>query len=163
MTENASIEKSTTRAKYLVFDPGVLTKICNKCGTEKVLTDFHYNKRSKDNRLNQCKKCVNKKNQEYKLKAKQDKTAWRRSQYSTELRKYGLTIEQYEELLDKQHGICAICDCEPFFKKLSIDHNHITGKVRGLICNNCNIMLGNAFDDPTILIAAADYLKERNE
>jgi hypothetical protein len=62
------------------------------------------------------------------------------------LRLYGLTVEGYDELEKKQSGLCALCDrpeamaCRKF--KLSVDHDHETGRVRGLLCNACNVGLG---------------------
>jgi Autographiviridae endonuclease VII len=76
-------------------------------------------------------------------------------------RKFGIEPEQYDAMLAAQGGHCAICPAtEPggrdrFFH---IDHDHKTGKVRGLLCRNHNLMLGYASDDPSILKAGIDYL-----
>ena len=58
-------------------------------------------------------------------------------------RKYNLTIEQYDQMLQTQAGVCAICEqpCSTG-RRLSVDHDHITGKIRGLLCTKCNIRLG---------------------
>jgi DNA-directed RNA polymerase subunit RPC12/RpoP len=59
--------------------------------------------------------------------------------------KYGIDLKQYEEMLLDQNGLCAICDRPPpnsYKKRLSVDHNHETGEVRGLLCTRCNSMLG---------------------
>src|SRR6266853_1569057 len=60
--------------------------------------------------------------------------------------RYGLTVQQYENLLIKQQGRCAIClkECSNHGKKLNVDHNHRTNKIRGLLCHRCNVMLGLA-------------------
>lgn len=60
------------------------------------------------------------------------------------LKKYGLTEESYQVLLESQNGVCAICKsvCSRS-KGLSVDHSHETGKVRGLLCSACNLALGN--------------------
>lgn len=59
------------------------------------------------------------------------------------LRKYGLTIEKYKELLDSQAGGCAICGAPPTTERtLDVDHDHTTGAVRGLLCNRHNVVLG---------------------
>jgi hypothetical protein len=77
------------------------------------------------------------------------------------MRVYGITAEQYYEILDHQGGGCAICDRVLRSKKYSVDHNHKTGEVRGLLCNPCNNrILGSAKDDPSILRRAADYLEK---
>ena len=82
--------------------------------------------------------------------------------------KYGITVEEYEILYDKQNGVCAICGqvesriIRGTLCKLSVDHDHETGKVRGLLCQNCNNMLGHAKDNPEILQKAVKYLEENN-
>lgn len=56
-------------------------------------------------------------------------------------RKYGITVEEYDYLLLEQEGRCCICDREGKKKQLSVDHNHKTGRVRGLVCTRCNFSL----------------------
>ena len=73
-------------------------------------------------------------------------------------RKYGITLKEYSKLLIAQNGTCAICGHPPNGKHLAVDHDHITGKVRGLLCDSCNPMLGYARDDRKILASAIDYL-----
>jgi Recombination endonuclease VII len=74
---------------------------------------------------------------------------------------YGITLEQYAELSDKQGGVCRICKsvCTTGHN-LSVDHNHVTGRVRALLCKNCNNAIGLLKDDSTVAQSAADYLKE---
>ena len=74
--------------------------------------------------------------------------------------RYGLTKEQYAAMLEKQGGVCAICFSEcAYGKKLSVDHDHATGAVRGLLCVQCNLVIGNAADVPAICRSAAEYLE----
>ena len=73
-------------------------------------------------------------------------------------RNFGITLKEYDQLLVAQNGVCAICGHPPNGRCLSVDHDHITRKVRGLLCTSCNIMLGNAYDDKKILASAIDYL-----
>ena len=76
-------------------------------------------------------------------------------------KKFGITSELYAEMLDLQGGACAICKgLNPSGKRLSIDHCHKTGRVRGLLCVKCNTVLGQADDDVAILMAAIKYLSE---
>jgi hypothetical protein len=72
---------------------------------------------------------------------------------------YGLTIEQYHEMLEAQAGVCAIClGADKAFAHLAVDHCHQSGKVRGLLCNTCNRALGSFQDDPERLKRALLYL-----
>ncbi len=74
------------------------------------------------------------------------------------LKKYKLSIKDYTELIYTQRNRCAICDKPAEGKTLHIDHNHETGKVRGLLCHNCNVLLGHAKEDKNILMSAIQYL-----
>ena len=80
------------------------------------------------------------------------------------LSEFGLTIDDYNAMLKKQNYRCAICGSEGKtdrrFRKLGVDHNHETGAVRGLLCDNCNILLGHAKDNVDILRNAIKYLEE---
>lgn len=71
---------------------------------------------------------------------------------------YGLTKQELDLLL-AQHEMCAICKTDAWGKKgPQVDHDHATGRVRGILCSNCNNGLGRFADDPVRLRAAADYL-----
>ncbi len=78
---------------------------------------------------------------------------------------YGITIEEYNKLLKKQGGVCVICRNKEVSKRngkiidLAVDHNHKTGKVRGLICNNCNNTLGYSQEDISRLLKCVRYLR----
>jgi hypothetical protein len=75
-------------------------------------------------------------------------------------RKYGLTLEEYDALLEEQAGGCAICGgTNPSGFRLAVDHNHETGEVRGLLCTNCNFVLGYSHDDPALLRKTIRYLE----
>lgn len=84
------------------------------------------------------------------------------------VRKYGLTLEQYEELLADQGGKCAICgQFETSFcgrsgsrRNLCVDHCHATGKVRALLCFRCNSTIGKIEESPQLLLAMSDYLQK---
>ncbi len=71
-------------------------------------------------------------------------------------RTYGITIEQYDELLERQDGLCGICREA---NKLVVDHDHQTGAVRGLLCDKCNRSLGGLGDTEESLEAALAYLR----
>lgn len=71
---------------------------------------------------------------------------------------YGMTLEDWENLYDAQKGCCAICKRNPDKKRLSVDHDHATGKIRGLLCRSCNWLIGNAKDNQDVLHNAVVYL-----
>lgn len=73
-------------------------------------------------------------------------------------RKYGLTPEQYQEMLDSQNGVCAICETPPTDKRLAVDHDHDTGAIRGLLCKNCNVKLATV-ENEAFMTAAKLYLE----
>ena len=81
------------------------------------------------------------------------------------LRCYGMTLEEYEERLIKQEGVCAICKLpdgsikNDKWQPLYVDHNHVTGSIRGLLCHNCNVSLGLFNDDVSLLKNAIVYLE----
>lgn len=88
------------------------------------------------------------------------RTIYRRA----DLMKYGVTEAQYDAVYRKQGGVCAICGQPETTRRkgtvmrLAIDHDHLTGKFRGLLCNTCNRAIGLAKEDPGFLFAAARYL-----
>ena len=73
-------------------------------------------------------------------------------------RNYGIEVEEYDEMLEAQGGVCAICGGEAHREFFDVDHCHETGRVRGLLCASCNMGLGKFRDDPKILQNAIDYL-----
>jgi hypothetical protein len=74
-------------------------------------------------------------------------------------RVFGLSLEEYDGLLKSQEGGCAICGRTTEIA-LAVDHDHATGSVRGLLCRECNLGLGNFMDDPALLDAASSYLRK---
>lgn len=73
-------------------------------------------------------------------------------------REFGIDESIYQSMLTAQNGTCAICGGTDKKRKLSIDHDHRTGRIRGLLCNRCNIALGRFHDDIAILHKAIIYL-----
>ena len=73
-------------------------------------------------------------------------------------RRYGISRAEYDALLAKQGGACAICGMRPKKERLCVDHCHLTGMIRGLLCRHCNLALGYLKDDQASLIAALAYL-----
>jgi hypothetical protein len=131
-------------------------KICPIC---KEFTKFHKNKRAKDGLNWDCISCNAKRVKEWNL-ANPGKHAITQRKVQLK-RNYDVTIEQYAKLFEDQLGSCKICGIhqDKLKKKLDVDHCHTTGKIRGLLCNSCNLGLGNFTDNISFLIKATDYLK----
>ena len=168
------------------------TKICTVCGEEKPIDQFgfsrpnvhranckecqnKYNKEYLKNNPDIAEK-INKKHKIY-LKKYRKVNQKKRNEYLKEWGKknpekkraqkyrnrYGIDIEDYEKILKKQNGVCAICSGTDLGRKNAkyfvIDHCHETNKIRGLLCYKCNTLLGLCNDDPEILLSGALYLK----
>lgn len=80
--------------------------------------------------------------------------------------KYGLTVEEYQQMIEATEGKCPICNVELVFEgsnrkceaRACVDHDHATGEVRGIVCSRCNLLIGKAKDDAALLMRAAKYL-----
>lgn len=124
---------------------------CRTCGKKKLPSSFY------DNRL-VCKECVRTRtNARYhKHKDAEVEGRYRRRLMAA----YGITHDDYLRMYAEQEGRCAICSVpfENLPTRPHVDHDHETGRVRGLLCFNCNGGLGQFKDDPTLLVKAADYL-----
>lgn len=78
-------------------------------------------------------------------------------------KKYGITVAQYEAMVVEQKNLCKVCGNPPKpGKKLVIDHDHRSGKVRNLLCDNCNLLIGHAQEDLIILEATISYLRSHD-
>lgn len=140
-------------------------RCCKRCGEYKELDEFHRDARLREGRRAYCRPCVRERMGEYRSReeVKEHEVEWRRSEQrrrqarTSKLKKYGLTLEDYDRLVESQDGRCLICDEEPE-ETLRVDHCHDGGHVRGLLCHRCNAGLGLFGDDPQRLRNAADYL-----
>lgn len=140
------------------------SKKCTCCNEVKPTTEFTKKKiGEKCGFSSQCKACIYKKRKEYRLDNPEEYNRIKRNQ---NLRKYGLTFEDQEGMLREQNYKCAICGQEIFLfgssQKLiaHVDHDHKTGKVRGLLCKECNSGLGKFRDNTEYLFIAISYLKK---
>ena len=130
-------------------------KKCTKCGKVKPLDQFYRRATRPDGHESCCKACY-----EATWRPKQRKV-WR----CQAVRRYGLTQEAYDRQYAKQHGLCAMCEQPETMQTgetvwmLSVDHSHTTGKVRELLCNTCNRLLGLCGDDIQRLRQAIAYLR----
>ena len=160
-------------------------KVCKKCGRTLPLEDFYRAAGTRDGHRGECKACnAAAKKQWYeahreqviaKVKDWQQMNSDRLNAYRRERRtrpevkakdraghlrrKFGITPETYDEMLAAQGGVCAICERPPRDgTSLHVDHEHGTGRVRGLLCFRCNNALGDFEDDAVLLLRAADYV-----
>ena len=141
-------------------------KTCSICKTEKSLSEFYLDKRRV--RGNRCKDCNRihvkawrEKNRDSYNAKERERYAKSPAKWANHLRRvYGISPEVYANQFQKQGGCCAICkaSAESLGETLAVDHNHATKNVRGLLCANCNRMLGFAADRPRVLRAGANYL-----
>ena len=97
-------------------------------------------------------------NREYRQKNREKLAKMRRNNHLQ--CRYGITLEDYDQMLEVQQGRCAVCSSKPQMKRLAVDHNHSTGKVRGLLCDRCNRALGLLNDDYQIAKSMESYLRE---
>jgi hypothetical protein len=128
------------------------TAVCSECGVSRPLSEFltyTHTLRS------YCLLCAKDPRRSLPLNPEQHKIHQR-------CRKYNLSLAEYELMFDLQRGRCAICQRHPR-KMLVIDHDHTTGRVRGLLCGACNQGLGMFNDNPTFITAAANYLRRYSE
>ena len=75
---------------------------------------------------------------------------------------YSLSLGEYNQMLADQGGVCAICGLPPQTRKMGVDHDHVTGKIRGLLCHNCNVSIGLMKDNQDTLAKAIAYLREHS-
>ena len=148
-------------------------KLCPMCKLDLPLSSYQKAMGRKNNVQAYCKQCTNQKNREHysgdpKAIEKRRKREARRlekdpmvKRRAELLRVYGITLEEWYDIYDSQNGVCAICKQECKTRKsLSVDHDHETGDIRGLLCNRCNRALGLFRDDPEVLKNATRYLEE---
>lgn len=128
--------------------------ICLTCKVDKEIKDFPKYKKGRGYQ-GVCKKCKAEWMREDRLK---NPERYR----EIDLRQnYGIGFQEYNALLDKQNGVCAICGEKEKTKNkhLHVDHNHNTGEIRGLLCSGCNTGLGKFYDKISSLKKAISYLE----
>ena len=149
----------------LCYHKNMETKTCNACSKTKPLSDFHYSNSGSGKRKSKCKECQAKYFQEYRakntlrLQEKWRDASKRYHSYDNRrlrtLRKYNLTLDEYNDILESQDNKCLICKRK---MALVIDHDHETGVVRGLLCNACNLAIGYFEDSTERLESAVKYI-----
>lgn len=145
-------------------ESGLDFKTCPVCKERKPLWGFSKNKRVACGLCSYCKECNKKECKQYRksnpiITSHKERIGWLR-------RTYNITLEEYQKIFDAQNGVCYICKqpetcrAKNGIKNLAVDHCHKTGKVRGLLCTNCNKTLGNVKDNIGLLQKMVAYLKE---
>ena len=136
-------------------------KICSKCEEHKNITEY-YKRSDTGNHRNECKDCRNKYNLELYHKNPNQKENHRKASWKHQIKKnYGLTVEDFRELEREQNCKCACCGIRKEQTQqieLYIDHDHLTGKIRGLLCLQCNAGIGMLGDNLEGIQKAYDYL-----
>jgi len=145
---------------------------CNTYGEEKPTSEFYKNSHRKAGFEHYCKPCWITRTTAYAKKHRAEANAARRirraaaggAKWSLEdqlASRYGISVQELESLTAQQQGRCALCgDLPKFGKRLHVDHCHETGRVRGLLCLQCNAGLGQLRDDPALLRKAITYLEQ---
>lgn len=131
-------------------------KKCSTCQETKSLTEFNKNRSTKSGYHNQCRPCTKlwKPTPEALAKSRKRTREWNR------LKATGFTPEEFQEKLNNQGGVCAICGTDnPGKLDFCADHDHATGQKRGVICRKCNAGLGHFNDNVETIEAAIRYLE----
>ena len=161
-------------------------KPCAKCGNSKPLSEFHKQANGLYGFTSRCKDCENTKRKKWYLKNRERRCAetkqWKQNNpekcssinkawkeknkerlrtHNRDYwlrRKYGVDVKWYESTLLKQKGGCAVCGDKPTDRRLSVDHDHETGEVRGILCDPCNTALGLLQESHERIEALCSYL-----
>ncbi len=126
-------------------------KTCNHCGELKPFSAFWIRREVRDGRQTHCIMC------QKSVSFTPEKSRERYLQKA-----YGISTAEYDELLVRQGGVCAICGAasDSRGRRLVVDHDHATGRVRSLLCGDCNYALGCFKDDANLIRLAAEYLEK---
>ena len=148
-----------------------MKKICRVCNKELLLESFGVLNGFPDGRNPRCKLCVNRYMASWRLEhldviRERDRNRWQKRRDTTLRRKYGLGIEEFNEILKNQGGVCAICGRVESgsngwgrYENLHVDHVSESGAIRGLLCFHCNTGIGHFNHDPDVLRIAITYLE----
>ena len=126
------------------------------CGVEKQITEFYMRDKKTGRRHSACKEC-----DKARVKARHQANP-ERTRNNDLKRNYGITIQEHQQMFEEQNGVCATCKSpgDGKWKKLCVDHDHKTGKVRQLLCRRCNMILGQAYDDISLFEEYIKYLQK---
>lgn len=144
--------RNARKTKRWSFDVPLPWQTCTTCKLQKNLTEFTPDKRVRNGHTRQCKAC---------------NKLWRQANpEKARLKPYNLSLAEFDRMWDEQNGACF--GCFKTFKRLGrhkevahVDHCHVSNKVRGLLCQDCNVSIGRLKDRPEVLRRLADYLEKR--
>lgn len=144
-------------------------KRCSCCKVDKPIEEFHIDRAKRDGFFHKCKSCVASADR-YRYGLTRQKQIARARSWATENPEryrdiqlqlhYSISLDQYNEMLKQQGGVCAVCR-QPDKRALSVDHCHETNVVRGLLCGGCNRALGLLGDDIKRVSAMVEYLRKQ--
>ena len=136
-----------------------LYRNCMTCGVEKQITEFYIRDKKTGRRHSACKEC-----DKARVKARHQANP-ERTRNNDLKRNYGITIQEHQQMFEEQNGVCATCKSpgDGKWKKLCVDHDHKTGKVRQLLCRRCNMILGQAYDDISLFEEYIKYLQKHQQ
>lgn len=131
-------------------------RACWTCQEVKAAEEFH---RHQGGRRRHCKECMRAQH-----RARYRATNGKDRVFDQSLRRlYGITLEQYNQMLAGQEGRCGLCGDEPATtRRMHVDHDHQTGQIRALLCHHCNLLIGNAKESVDRLRLAIAYLERHN-
>lgn len=135
-----------------------IAKECWRIGQPQPIRNFYLRSTASDGRTSDCKRCRKIRSSKWKRNPK-GKSLTRNNNL---MRSFGKDFNEkiFLKMLELQNYVCAICSLHysNFKKSLAVDHDHHTGKIRGLLCSKCNTGIGNLKDDPKLLKKALEYL-----
>ena len=133
-------------------------KTCSCCKATKSILDFYKRggKWSPETRHSVCKECTKR-----RVKKRHEENP-QRTRNNDLKRNYGITLEDHSRMFESQGGVCAVCKKpgDGRWSQLCVDHDHVTGKVRELLCRRCNMILGQVDDSSLLLHELAAYLRK---
>jgi hypothetical protein len=152
-------------------------KVCKKCLQEKNFDNYKILRKNKNGTnlyKSQCNDCYNKhyiekyrsKSEDQRKKIyqeKKDKTTFDIRKNWRLKHRFGINLDIFTEMYEKQNGRCYLCEKKIEGKDVKVDHNHQTGKLRKLLCHNCNTSLGLLGENLKIFYKCIDYLKEHDD
>jgi len=147
------------KKEIAIYDDNSM-KTCSKCKIEQSIKEFYKLDKTKNVFDGQCRSCKKKTTAAWRS-IPENHAKWQRGRHIFNvIKKFNITKEEYEKLYES--AICRGClkTEEEIGRRLAVDHCHKTGKIRGLLCKDCNLILGNANDDPEVLRRLILYLNE---